>query len=519
MHWFLDRFGWKDDAAAWTRSLLVLLWIGILVAVIELIGVVWVELMGFLDADAFIYLAVGRGILNGFTPYVDLFETKPPGIFLLSALSLKLGGTLIAKIVQALALLAISGSIGFATYRILQPIKAASKRMLFLFAILAGLLLALFTAMFSGGLQVESFGAAFTMLYLARVALHPDSWDNRRILLGSIPLGLAIFFKEPFILSALAGSLLLATSFASLLTVFFLPACLAGIGFLLFLLFTGWLNPYLVYLRYMLIQGTNLYSGPILLRGFFADRILSNAWLFSPFFALFLVAIVGMTLLLLWRRKQTLQRVGHIVRILVVLYLAILAVGTGGDFFSHHFVFAVPVYGALTLFIVRESHKRMNDDLIRFPMMLLIAITIATAFFHARENPIAKVRAWKFEEQRLKRTAAAIDLVLDRCGIDQYLHLVNKGSGPIGHTKHSPLGPLFLNYSRLLTREHSPFREAMLEELTNAEIVALKTYDDSGMTEDGWSYIQSKFIRDVPPCAEPFTQPAPYRLVFRREKE
>lgn len=32
-------------------------------------------------SDGAIYYAMGRGIVNGLTPYIDLFETKPPGIF------------------------------------------------------------------------------------------------------------------------------------------------------------------------------------------------------------------------------------------------------------------------------------------------------------------------------------------------------------------------------------------------------------------------------------------------------
>jgi hypothetical protein len=43
-------------------------------------------------SDYLLYTVVGRGILNGLTPYIDLFESKPPGMFLLAAVSLLVSG-------------------------------------------------------------------------------------------------------------------------------------------------------------------------------------------------------------------------------------------------------------------------------------------------------------------------------------------------------------------------------------------------------------------------------------------
>src|SRR5436305_907466 len=43
--------------------------------------------------DANVYFAMGRGWLHGLAPYRDLFEIKPPLIFLVAALSLGLTGT------------------------------------------------------------------------------------------------------------------------------------------------------------------------------------------------------------------------------------------------------------------------------------------------------------------------------------------------------------------------------------------------------------------------------------------
>ncbi|HUY35688.1 MAG TPA: hypothetical protein VMV69_23295 [Pirellulales bacterium] len=41
-----------------------------------------------INSDEILYFAMGRGPLNGLHAYIDLFETKPPMVFWLAALSL-----------------------------------------------------------------------------------------------------------------------------------------------------------------------------------------------------------------------------------------------------------------------------------------------------------------------------------------------------------------------------------------------------------------------------------------------
>ena len=67
------------------RWCLLTLGVAILVALGGLVAHVVFELSGVLHGDAMIFQTVGRGILNGIKPYSGLFETKPPGIFLMHA--------------------------------------------------------------------------------------------------------------------------------------------------------------------------------------------------------------------------------------------------------------------------------------------------------------------------------------------------------------------------------------------------------------------------------------------------
>src|SRR5262249_53570701 len=67
---------------------------------VDLYGALVLEAQGFLSPDVLIYLTIGKGMLNGLHVYRDLFESKPPGIFLLSAISLRLGGTALMRTLE-----------------------------------------------------------------------------------------------------------------------------------------------------------------------------------------------------------------------------------------------------------------------------------------------------------------------------------------------------------------------------------------------------------------------------------
>ena len=64
------------------------IWIGILLLFIYVFyNCMLYELHHAYTADAPQYWAIGRGILNGLMPYTNMYENKPLGIFLLSAIS------------------------------------------------------------------------------------------------------------------------------------------------------------------------------------------------------------------------------------------------------------------------------------------------------------------------------------------------------------------------------------------------------------------------------------------------
>ena len=169
------------------------------------------ELQGTLHDDVHTYLTVGRGILNGLTPYVDLFESKPPGVFLVAALSLKLfNGPLLIKLLQAASVLAIP----ICTYLLARPrlqnLEEPQRTLWLLTSVIAGSMLTVYAFAASGEGLIEPLGSAICLIAAVLYDRAPSSRSWRRIVVLSLLFLFAIGLKEPFLLVIVAVSLLLS---------------------------------------------------------------------------------------------------------------------------------------------------------------------------------------------------------------------------------------------------------------------------------------------------------------------
>lgn len=444
------------------------------------------ELSGVLTDDALIYLAVGRGILNGLTPYRDLFETKPPGIFLLNAASLFLtGGTGPLKIVQSLALLTVTGVVPVGTWLRVRKLPRSERTTALLLATIFGILLALFAATMAGEGQVESFGVAFAL-----VALLGMSTGMSIMTIFGI-LG-AAGMKEPFLLSILASALILQLHIGK----HFLRPCVLAIAVgLVALSLLGYLPPYLtIYLPHML--GTHAVAHvPLWQRSFAIDRLLANITSFSlPLAASTVVLLLG-TLLAL-----------RTTRVLGALWLILLAVGMGGDFYGHHFIFAVPFLVACF----------WSVQALRLTTVLVGVLLLGAGVFHHRSDYASARNSQEERRTELTEIASAIDAIMDRCTWERYLHLKPKGGGPFAYTHHSPEGPIFTQYSRFMGFEGSPFIEPFKQVLLQTPLILLTDLESIRMTEIAKRYIRTNFSPTPPVCAGNVpTLPEEYSLLFR----
>lgn len=238
------------------------------------------EARGSIRSDSQLFLIIGRGMLNGLRPYVDLFESKPPGMFFLFALSLMAtGDDRIALFLQVSIFIAFPLLLaGFAWLELRRAGQDRGRYVLIGVALILGILLALYLEERSGNFHAESFGAFFASLYLLHVFMCRDPSRKTALLVNACLLLATVGLKEPFILTTLAGTLLIVRDRKHFLHAFIIPLILAIVLGVAVLTTFGYLGPYLtLYLPAMLghrIDANPL--EPLWVRAFQVGRVFAN---------------------------------------------------------------------------------------------------------------------------------------------------------------------------------------------------------------------------------------------------
>ena len=196
--------------------------------------------------DLALYFSVARGMLNGLHPYHDLFESKPPAIFFLSALSLWSSGD---NTVYSLAcMVAVLGLVGVLVLFAIHESRTRTiecRAGLGLIAFLWGTALALYTAHRGGNFQTEILGAFFGSLYVLTLAWNKDGPNGWQILLCALWLLGAIGMKEPFLLSLTAAALLVSPSVRVFVRGCLVPLLIALVVGIVMMWLLGYLDAYL----------------------------------------------------------------------------------------------------------------------------------------------------------------------------------------------------------------------------------------------------------------------------------
>src|SRR3989344_1770943 len=177
----------------------------------ELGRIILLEAQGPLDADSTIYFMLGRTILNGFRLYVDFFDVQPPGIFLLTALSLFVTGD--ERIVTGFVvfiLAAIPTALAWYAYRESASRDRWMRALLTLLALTLGILITLYLEERAPTVETQLFGSFFGILFGVTMITYPEKFDWKRSLLGALFLLFSIGMKEPFLVANVAVALLLA---------------------------------------------------------------------------------------------------------------------------------------------------------------------------------------------------------------------------------------------------------------------------------------------------------------------
>ncbi|MBM3230785.1 hypothetical protein FJZ28_00480 [Candidatus Peregrinibacteria bacterium] len=496
------------------RVMVWLLGAGAALAAASVLSRAWFEFSsGALDGDALIFQTVGRGILNGKLPYADLFESKPPGIFLLHALSLALfGHQFLVKSIQAVALLLLPILIVLPVLGAMKRLSGFEQRMMGLASVLFACLLTLYTADQAGLGLTESYAAFLTLLFLNVAVLWKQSSWKKIAALGCIML-LTVGIREPFLLVLLAGMLLLHTEDDGLLRHFLRisfvrPAAVACVIGIVMLTALGYLGPFFtVYLPHMIGFHIHQYDTPILLRSLEVWRVAQNIGRFSWPLAVSVLMLWIMALVHSARSHGT----SRILQWVAATVCVLIAIAIGGDFYGHHFVAAVPLYAALWWVGVRDGGMQSYRTASAVLACLLITASVSTV----KISYAAETKHWREREREFTYVALVLDDVMDRCKLDHYLQFVTRGGGPYAYAHHSPDGPLFVHYTRFMSALPR-YTRAFNESLQAVPLVLMDNLENPDLKEIIKVFLRPNFTTDSPACAgEHFVQPLPYYILFR----
>jgi hypothetical protein len=463
----------------------------------DLIAELSIQVAAPLEPDAKIYVAVGRAMNNGINTYAEFFENKPPLIFLLTALSLLVTGThTLAAIVQVLVLAAIPA--------IIIVYFRRSPLVWMLAGVLFALSLGRYTAVQGGYIQTESLGSFFGIIYLL-LLLREKGRGFKRVLLLSLPLLAAGMFKEPLILVIAAAALLLVRDVRQFVNDFVLPAGVAGALGLLFLTVMGYVGPYIsIYLPFMLFTHVESRGSPIT-RALHVDRMFTDFFTFSPYLALAVVVMFLSLLVCVGMRRR--------VTLVVALFLTSFVVGLGGQYYPHHFIFALPFIVALVFAWKREATENISPFIVTVLLTVgLLVAPVRTALW---------VRPFWHMDQPQRDAAARFDAMLDACGWDRYLPYGPDTEDLWAHTAHSPYSAAFTLFKLDASRMDPTLADMAFADFNRTPVIAVYPSFVPTLMDQTQGTLLSAFTETPPECAKTFvpmmdSRGQPYVLYFRK---
>lgn len=477
------------------------------------------EFKGPVTWDSPLYLAVGRGILNGLTPYNQLYENKPPGIFLLSSLSIWLtGGYRLVTLINVAMIATFPLLIVWGSFIVARSTSFRKKIFTFLLSLLFGILMVLYMAERSGEFQVELFGAYLTTLYVLTILGH--NFSRRKFMAATVLLLCATAIKEPFLIVALASALLLyADNLHAFWQRFVRPAFFAGMVGLILLIVTGYAGAYLsIYLPEMLFRHIGAGSSPFM-RALDWNRLYFDLRDYQPQLGVTILSLIGASFigrLLQWKPWTFLRQA---ICMLLGIYLIAFTVGMGGQYYNHHFVFAVPGYAVLFLMFL-EMSPETRRWFSRLSFQLIAVLMAVTLVRMPTSNYGERIKGIKDDEAFAKKAAASIDEILTDCRIPSYLFLGANGIDVFGYTNHSPMGPNFYQYNNLVDSDHEFFKDSFLSNLKKADLVVLRELTMAeNIKQLTDKYLHEDFTTQPWNCAQKSDPTVKYTFFFRHRKD
>ena len=506
----------------------------ILRAAPEVFGRLGYELHEIANWDTGMYYTIGKGLAHGITPYSGLYENKPPMIFLLSAISYKLtSGYYLVNILSFFSFLTIivipAGLWLFKSIKNKTPLISITSLTCTLIYIT--FIITSFAELRSGEVQIEIFGSAALFLSFLSMSLqktHTLKVYSPHIIFSGLFLGIATMFKEPFFLLGVLSLFFFVRNRKDLLYHILLPIAYAGLFSLSLLLITGALVPYFtIYLANMFGSHLSIYGSPWdrasnIFRIFDDMRNYSRA-LEICIYVLF-TANVFAFVKQIPNGETNFDKVLSFIKIpwlFLTLYGASFAVGLGGQYYNHHHIFALPLYGILIFNIINYCSSKFSEkhSSLHFVSALIIGILVGLGFadrqpFEVNKNVIREIN-------EAKENAAYIDKILDAIGEKNYAFIGFNGYHPYAYTRHDVIGPSFVQDSHNFTDENTFFSKSLAHQLDSANFIVFRNFNVDVMTPYVIQTLNNCFSKQMPPDLRSIPRPSKFRydLHFRVKKD
>jgi hypothetical protein len=438
------------------------------------------ELEGPFTWDTPMYWTVGRAFLDGKKIYVEMFENKPPIIFLLSALSYRLTS-------DYYLLNVFSFFIHLSIIPIIILIAYKVKRSLWM--ILLGLILGIFSSLYSfmnsAYVQVEAFGFYFALIYLVIFYWNQNKYSLLISAIEGFFLMIATLTKEPFYLVLFGISFILFKNWSQWRYHFFYASIFGGIfGGLLLIITQSFTGYFFVYLPHMLTSHVGYYGSPFS-RGFNIFFLIRDLQFhLSNFFGLFMILSVVVIINLLVFKKELFIILKNWQSFLVpfqyafAIYLASFAVGLGGQYYNHHYIFASPLYVVLG---VNLSKKLLEIDDSLFQLMFQRFLTttytlgiMVTLLFLPSFNEPLPLLTW---QSQMRLHAKFVDRLTDYYQVDTYQFIGFNGPQFYGHTEQLPKGPVFFQDPRNFQSLDSWFVQTFFSQIEEVNLILVHHVD------------------------------------------
>ena len=230
-----------------------LIWLATAILALAAVKILWIlasmlilEGQTRLMGDDGTFFTVAKGLINGKDLYSEFFEMKPPGLLFLNAISLLIANNEIPlNILKIICFALIPISFVWFAIRNLKESSVFLKTVGVCIASIFGGAISIYSVERIVGLQAESFGVPFAILYVLVVAWDTKSMSPLRIVLASIFIAASMGMREQFLFPLIAVSMILSKDLKFFVRSFVIPCAIAFALGTLIMLLIGSLGSYL----------------------------------------------------------------------------------------------------------------------------------------------------------------------------------------------------------------------------------------------------------------------------------